>query len=100
MAVEGTYSVEWISMQGKSPGTIPLKQDGNSLGGSMSSDQGTAEFEGGTVTGDEFECSVPMNAPQVGEIKMDVKGTVSGDGISGEAQFGGYGSATFKGTRA
>ena len=73
--------------------------DGNSLSGSISSDQGTYRLEGGKVTGDEFEWSMQVNAPQVGELKVDVKGTVSGDEISGEAQLGGFGSATFKGTR-
>ncbi|GAF70410.1 unnamed protein product, partial [marine sediment metagenome] len=34
-----------------------------------------------------------------GELKVDVKGTVSDDDISGQAEFGGFGSATFKGTR-
>lgn len=100
MAVEGTYNVQWSSAQGTSSGTIVLKEDGNSLSGSMSGDQRTAEFEGGKVTGDGFECSTQMDAPQVGDITMDVKGTVSGDDISGEVQFGGYGSGSFKGSRA
>jgi len=99
MAVDGTYNVQWSSAMGAAPGTITLKVDGNSLSGSITSDQGTTQFEGGKVTGDAFEWSMQVNAPQVGELKVDVKGTVSGDEISGEAQFGGFGSATFKGTR-
>ena len=99
MAVEGTYNVQWSSAMGASTGTITLKVDGNSLSGSVSGDQGTTQFEGGKVSGDEFEWSMQVNAPQVGELKVDVKGTVSSDEISGEAQTP-YGSATFKGTRA
>ncbi len=99
MAVDGTYNVQWSSAMGTMPGTITLKADGNSLSGSISGDQGTYQFEGGRVTGDEFEWSMQVNAPQVGDLKVDVKGTVSGDGISGEAQFGGFGSGAFKGTR-
>jgi len=99
MAVDGTYNVQWSSAMGASAGTITLKADGDSLSGSVSSDMGTNQFEGGKVTGDEFEWSMQVNAPQVGELKVDVKGTVSGEDISGEAQFGGFGSATFKGTR-
>ena len=99
MAVDGTYSVQWSSAMGASAGTITLKVDGNSLSGSMSSAQGTYQFEGGKITGDEFEWSMQVNAPQVGELKVDVKGTVSGDEISGEAQTP-YGSATLRGNRA
>ena len=99
MAVDGTYNVQWSSAMGTSPGTITLKVDGNSLSGSVSGDQGTTQFEGGKVTGDEFEWSMQVNAPQVGELKVDVKGTLAGDDISGQAEFGGFGSATFKGTR-
>ena len=99
MAVDGTYNVQWSSAMGTTPGIITLKEDGNSLSGSVSSDQGTTQFEGGKVSGDEFEWSMEVNAPQVGQLKVDVKGTVSGDEISGQAQFGPYGSATFKGTR-
>lgn len=99
MAVDGTYNVQWSSAMGTTSGTITLKEDGNSLSGSVSSDQGTYQFEDGKVTADEFEWSMQVNAPQVGELKVDVKGTVSGDEISGQAQFGPYGSATFKGTR-
>ncbi len=86
MAVDGTYNVQWSSEMGTSAGTITLKVDGNSLSGSLSSDQGTYQFEEGKVSGDEFEWSMQVNAPQIGELKVDVKGTVSGDDISGQVQ--------------
>ena len=99
MAVDGTYNVQFSSAMGASAGTITLKEEGGSLSGSLNSDQGTTQFEGGKVTGDNFEWSMQVDAPQVGQLKIDAKGTVSGDEISGEMQFGQWGSATFKGTR-
>ena len=99
MALDGTYNVQWSSPMGATAGTIILKEDSDSLSGSVSSDQGTYQFEGGEVTGDAFEWSMQINAPQVGELKIDVKGSVNRDEISGEMQFGQWGSATFKGTR-
>jgi hypothetical protein len=36
----------------------------------------------------------------MGEMKLDYKGTVTGDEISGQVQLGSFGSATFKGTRS
>jgi hypothetical protein len=35
----------------------------------------------------------------MGQMKLDFKGTVSGDEISGEVQLGSFGSANFKGPR-
>ena len=49
----------------------------------------------------------PLGAPMegsmrgpTGEMKLDFKGTVSGDEISGQVQFGSFGSGTFKGIRS
>ena len=99
MAVDGTYNVQISSMMGTSAATITLKEESGSLSGSVSSDQGATQFEDGKVDGDAFEWSMQINAPQVGSLKIDVKGKVNGDEISGEMQLGGYGSAHFKGTR-
>lgn len=100
MAMDGTYNVQLSSAMGPSSATtITLKVDGNSLSGSVRNNQGTTQFEGGKITGDEFEWSMQVNGPQVGELKAEFKGTVSGDDISGQVQLGNFGSATFKGTR-
>ncbi|MBL7175881.1 MAG: alcohol dehydrogenase catalytic domain-containing protein [Desulfobacteraceae bacterium] len=100
MAIDGAYNVLWSLARDTSPGTITLKVEDNALSGSSSSDLGQYKFEGGKVTGDQFEWSMLVNAPQIGEIKVDVNGTVSGDDISGQAKLEDYGSATFRGTRA
>ena len=59
-------------------GTITPKADGDSLSGSISSDWGVTQFEGGKVTGDEFEWSMQVNAPQGDGFKVGVKESVSG----------------------
>ncbi len=78
---------------------MTLKTDGNSLSGSVVSSQGDRSFEGGTVDGDEVAWSMQVSGA-MGEMKLDYKGTVTGDEISGQVQLGSFGSATFKGTRS
>ena len=98
MAVDGTYNIDTESPMGKQSGKLTLKTDGSSLSGSISGAQGEQAFEGGTVSGDNVEWSVQINGP-MGQMKLDFKGAVSGDEISGQVQLGSFGSATFKGTR-
>ena len=99
MAVDGTYNVEMVTQRGTRPGKLTLKADGGSLSGTYSTERGEQLFSGGTVSGEEVAWSISMSGP-MGEIKMDFKGTVKGDEISGQVQFGSMGSGTFKGTRA
>ncbi len=98
MAVDGTYNIEVNTQMGKRSGKLTLKTDGNSLSGSYAGDQGEQAFDGGTVTGDEFAWTMQVSSP-MGEMKLDFKGTVSGDDISGQVQLGSFGSANFSGTR-
>lgn len=99
MAVDGTYNIEMNTPMGTRPGTLTLKTDGDALSGTFSGGQGEQSFQGGTVSGEEIAWSIQMSGP-MGEMKLDFKGSVSGDEISGEVQLGSFGSATFKGTRA
>jgi len=99
MTVDGTYNVQVSSSMGTQPATITLKEDGELLTGSIAGDQGTQVFEGGTVEGNNVAWSVQMTGP-MGQIKLDFKGTIDGDDISGEIQLGSFGTATFKGARA
>lgn len=99
MAIDGTYNIEMNTPMGTQPGKLTLKTDGDALSGTFSSAQGEQSFQGGTVSGEEIAWSIQMSGP-MGEMKLDFKGSVSGDDISGEVQLGSFGSATFKGTRA
>ena len=61
-----SLSLTFSGIEGKWEGTIDTDQgpftfqadykvDGNSLSGTLSSDMGSLDFDGGTVNGDEFE---------------------------------------------
>ena len=98
MAVDGTYNIEISTQMGKRSGKLTLKTDGNALSGSYAGEQGEQAFDGGTVSGDEFAWTMQVSGP-MGQMKLDFKGAVSGDQISGQVQLGSFGSAAFSGTR-
>ena len=99
MAVDGTYNIQIDTPMGSQTGKLTLKTDGDSLSGSIVSSMGEQVFDGGTLTGDEFAWSIQVSGP-MGDMKLDFKGSVSGDEISGQVELGSFGSANFKGTRA
>jgi len=99
MVVDGTYNIELNTPHGKQSGRLTLKTDGDSLSGSYSGGLGEQSFDGGTIATDEVAWSVQITGG-MGDVKLDFRGTVSGDEISGQVQLGSFGSATFKGTRS
>ncbi len=99
MAVDGSYKVDINTPMGTQSATLTLKVDGGSLSGTSVSSQGTQDFDGGTVDGNDFAFSMSLSGP-MGQIQLDFKGTVDGDDISGDVQLGSFGSASFKGSRS
>jgi len=99
MSVDGKYEVELTTTMGPQPIELTLKTDGDSLSGTMDGYFGQQSFSGGTVSGNDFSWSVELQSP-VGEMKLEVKGTVSGDEISGQVQIGSFRPSAFKGTRS
>lgn len=99
MAIDGTYNIEMNTPMGAQSAKLTLKSDGGSLSGSVSGAQGEQSFSGGTVSGDDAAWTIEVSGP-MGQVKLEFKGTVSGDEISGTVQLGTFGSADFKGTRA
>ena len=98
MSAEGTWSVTMNTPMGAQPGTLTLKEDGDSLSGSLSGAQGTQEFEGGKVDGNSLSWTVSMTQPM--PMKLEFTATVDGDEISGDIDIEAFGKATFTGTRA
>ena len=97
--VTGSWDMTINTDQGALPGTLTLQQDGEALSGSLISDQGTIEFDGGTVSENKLEWVVEIDAGgQFIEISMN--GVVDGDMISGTMDFGGYGGGDWTAKRA
>ena len=76
---------------------MTLVTDGNSLSGKMDGPQGTQEFEGGTVDGNDLAWKMEMTSPM--PMTLEVSASVDGDAISGNIKLGAFGDASFSGTR-
>ena len=76
---------------------MTLVTDGNSLSGKMDGPQGTQEFEGGTVEGNDLAWKMEMTSPM--PMTLEVSASVDGDAISGNIKLGAFGDASFSGTR-
>ena len=98
MAVDGTYDIEVESPIGKRPGKLELTTTGNTLNGTYVGEGAQNPITNGTVSGDEFAFSSEVST-MMGRIKLEFRGKVTGDEISGQVQAGTFGSFSFKGTR-
>ena len=99
MAVDGTYRIEIDTPMGKQEASLTFITNGDKLNGAMVSALGNADFSGGTIRGDEVMWSMEINSP-MGNVKLDFKGEVTGNDISGEVKAGDFGSSPFKGKKA
>jgi hypothetical protein len=98
MAVDGTYNIEVDTPMGKQESKLTLKSAGVKLNGTIESSFGKNSFTGGTIKGNEVSWSMEINSP-MGNLKLDYKGKVSGNDISGEVKAGDFGTSPFKGKR-
>jgi imidazolonepropionase-like amidohydrolase len=94
--VGGTYRVEFNLGPRVVPATITLRQQGETLSGTMTSEFGTSDITSGTVTGNQFRFSTTISIGRAVDVEMS--GTVEGSRISGTASTP-TGNATFSGTR-
>ena len=98
MSADGSWNCTINSPMGAQEATITLVTDGDSLSGTMAGDQGTQEFSGGTVDGNNLEWEVQMTSPM--PMTLEISATVDGDSISGNVKLGAFGNASFEGARA
>ena len=97
MSADGIWNCTINSPMGSQEGKMTLVTDGNSLSGKMDGPQGTQEFEGGTVEGNDLAWKMEMTSPM--PMTLEVSASVDGDAISGNIKLGAFGDASFSGTR-
>jgi hypothetical protein len=97
MALDGTYNIEIDTPMGKQESKLTLKTAGEKLTGTMASPMGNMDFTG-TAKGNDVSWSMEINSP-MGNMKLDYKGKVAGNDISGEVKAGDFGSSPFKGKK-
>ncbi len=95
--VIGKWDLMFNLESGPAPATMTLTQDGEKVMGSLTSDQGTFEFEV-TVSGDTLDWTFELDAGG-GAIQIAVTGTIDGDEMTGSVDLGGYGGGDWTATR-
>lgn len=96
MSVDGTWNITMNTPMGAQQGTLTLKSNGDTLEGSMSGPQGAIDLEDGKADGNALSWTI--NAVQMG-MKITCEATLDGDKMTGEAELGAFGKATFEATR-
>jgi len=98
MAVDGKYKIEIDTPMGKQEATLTLKSTGAKLSGAIDTSMGKADFDNGTVKGNDISWNMEIDSP-MGKMALAYKGKVAGSDISGEVQVGNFGSSPFKGKK-
>jgi hypothetical protein len=96
--VGGTWDLTVTSPQGENRANMTVTQSGATLEGTMATEVGTVQVTDGRVTGQRvtFTITVPIS----GQTTIIVfRGTVDGNRMTGTADLGAMGNATFTGER-
>jgi hypothetical protein len=96
--VSGNWKMDFQSDQGATAASMVLKQDGSKLTGELTSDQGTLPLTGEIADG---KLKMVMSIDACGQsLIITMNAVLEKDTLKGDADFGGFGSATWTATRA
>ncbi len=99
MIIDGTWNVSIKTSVMPLKGTFVLKTDGDVLSGTATTSFGTNNITDGKVDGNKIEFKVDSATP-FGSATLEVKSTIDGDSLKGEAIMQPRGmKATLTGTR-
>jgi len=98
MALDGNWNLTMNSPMGARPVTANFKTDGGTISGEFTGAQGAAPVSG-TANGNDVAFAATVSGP-MGQMELKFSGTLDGDSISGNVQFGAFGSGTFTGNKA
>jgi len=96
--VAGDWTLTLTTPRGNRVSPVNFVQDGENLKVTMTSPRGDQSTGEGTIKGTDIEWKVTRSTPR-GEMTITYKGKVEGDTMSGEAQMGDFGTATWKAVR-
>ena len=98
MSVAGTWNVTMNTPMGAQKATLNLTVNGTELTGTMSGPQGAITLKEGKADGDKASWKADLTQPM--PITLEFAANVDGNNISGNVKLGGFGNASFSGTRA
>jgi len=96
--VAGTWDLTTTTPQGVNTGVLTVTQDGNQFAGTVTGQFGTAQVEGGQVSGRRVTWTVTVSIGGQSFI-VSYAAEVDGNRMSGTAEVGSFGSATFTGEK-
>ena len=96
-SIDGVWNATMNTPLGARQVTLTLASDGGTLTGTMAADEGTIEIKDGTVDGDSSSWKADITNPM--PLTPQFAATVDGDEITGNVKLGGFGNASFTGTR-
>jgi hypothetical protein len=96
--VAGTWDLTVTTQQGENRASMTVTQSGATLDGTVTTEMGTVQVTDGRVTGPRvtFTIAVPISGQTTTIV---FQGTIDGNRMSGTADLGTMGSATFTGER-
>ena len=97
MSFEGNWQLTIDSPMGERPASLSITETIGNLEGSLTTGMGTAPVSG-HADEDFVAFSASVQGP-MGAVKLDFTGTVTGDEVSGEMQFGSMGGGRWNGAR-
>ena len=98
MSAAGTWNLQVQSPTGEMPGTLELSGEAE-LTGKANASIGDTVFLTGSLDGDTIELKGEMEGSQMGKIELTFSGTLDGDEMSGDVQFGSFGRGSWSATR-
>ena len=98
MSVDGTWNITIQTPMGPREASLLLQANGEQLSGTFGNQRGSNEIFDAAAHGDDLSFSTDFEGA-MGKMKLDFKGSVSGDAMSGDVVFGQFGNGTFSGTR-
>ncbi len=98
MAVDGSWKITVNTPRGSQESTLTVNPNGSTFTGTMAGARGTTEIADGKIDGNKISWTLQMQQPM--PMKLSYSGTVDGNNISGNVDFGGFGSGSFSGAKA
>jgi len=89
--VSGVWDMTLITPRGERESELTIEQEGDSIKVTMPGFRGGDMAGEGTVTENKIQWTFTVEGPQ-GEMTMTYTGTIEGDAMSGEAEFGEMGT--------
>lgn len=98
MSADGNWDITMNTPMGAQNAKLELHSDGAVLTGRMTSHQGDADVQDGTVDGNSLSWKADITTPI--SMTLEFSATLDGDSISGSVKLGAFGTASFSGSRA